>query len=167
MNSTLTQEELRARLHYDPVTGLFTRRIATGRFRVGEVAGSKTSHDGKTYIRICVLGVDYYAHRLAWFYMTGEWPAEEVDHRNGVGTDNWFENLRHADRAINAQNLQRAHHDNPVGVLGVSWVKAKGCYRASLTVNKKSRYLGYFDTVEEAQACYLEAKRRIHEGCTI
>ena len=80
----LTQERLKEVLHYDPETGIFMWLVApNGRIRVGMEAGS--SHDG--YIGIKVDRILYKAHRLAWFYMTGEWPANDVDHwdRNNFG----------------------------------------------------------------------------------
>ncbi len=73
--STLTQEELHADLNYDPETGVFTRRFSRG--RAGEEAGTV---NGSGYREIRVRTQRYLAHRLAWFYVYGTWPKEQIDH---------------------------------------------------------------------------------------
>lgn len=162
--SDLTAPELRANLHYDADTGVFTRLVAsTGRrSHIGAVCGSP---DRKGHIYIYVLGKRYAAHRLAWLYRTGEWPKDQIDHINGAKADNRFENLREADSALNIQNERRARSSSLTGVLGVS---AKGNrFRAGIRANGKQVYLGSFLTIEEAQAAYVAAKRIHHAGCTI
>src|SRR5690606_34614864 len=98
----LTQQRLKELLYYDPETGIFTRLVGRSgpRARAGDVAGSD---NGKGYIRIYVDGRPYKAHRLAWFYMHGEWP-EEIDHRNGERADNRLSNLRPVTRQQNNLN---------------------------------------------------------------
>ena len=83
---SLTAERLREVLDYDPDTGVFTRKVRTASsVKVGDVAGSL---NGKGYIRIRVDGRLYFAHRLAWLYVHGEWPVDQVDHINGIKNDN-------------------------------------------------------------------------------
>jgi hypothetical protein len=65
------------------------------------------------------------AHRVAWALVTGAWPAEDIDHKNGRKDDNRFDNLRLASKRLNQENLRRAQKNNPWGLLGVS--KAKDC----------------------------------------
>lgn len=131
--------------------------------RAGQIAGSPK---GDGYIRICVDQRDYKAHRLAWLFMTGEWPAGDIDHINGNREDNRWANLRVVTCAMNAQNRRKAHSNNKsTGVLGVS--KDRGRFMASIFVDGKSRKLGRFLTVEEAEAAYLNAKRKHHPGCTL
>lgn len=167
MSRDLTAERLRAVLAYNPETGLFTRRISIAKFRAGEVAGTQEVRDGRVYLRIGVDGVRHYAHRLAWLYSTGAWPVAEVDHIDGNGLNNRIANLRDVSRAVNGQNMRQPHKDSRTGVLGVTWVEAKGRWRASITHNGRPKFLGYFDTAEAAQVKYLETKRRLHEGCTL
>ena len=164
MKKSITQEELRSALLYDPEAGIFTwLRISqfAHRVRVGDVAGYV--HGG--YIEIGVRGRYYKAHRLAWLYMTGEWPTPEVDHINGRPSDNRWVNLRLADRALNCQNIRSARKDNARGFLGVS--QNGNGFQAALNANKRRYYLGTFPTEETAHAAYLAAKRRLHQGCTI
>ena len=159
--SELTQARLKELLHYDPLTGLFTWKVTNSvRAMAGTVCKAKTS-DG--YIRIGVDGVRYKAHRLAYLYMLGVFPPKGVDHKNGVRSDNAWENLRPADQKINSHNICSARIDNlTTGVLGVSWRKDIGRYRAYITLDEKQRHLGHFDTVEEAHAAYLLAKNNLH-----
>lgn len=157
----ITAEELKQRVNYDPETGVFTwkMRKCTVKNKVGvkQKAG---------YIVIRVNTICYYAHRLAWLYMTGEWPSDQIDHINSNRADNRWINLREADHTINAQNLKRARADNKVGLLGVVQIPNKK-FRARIWIQAKEKHLGYFHTPEEAHAAYLTAKRKYHEGCTI
>ncbi len=111
----LTQERLLELIHYNPETGLFSRLGGRRSDRVGKVAGSP---QGQGYLLIFVDGRRYRAHRLAWFYMTGEWPADGIDHVNNIKTDNRFANLRLATRAQNEMNKPPSR-SNTSGVKGV------------------------------------------------
>jgi hypothetical protein len=159
----ITQERLRAVLHYDPETGVFTRRIATAnRSKVGEVVGSD---NGQGYLAARLDGPSYKLHRLAWLYMTGEWPSMDIDHKNGVRDDNRWSNLRHVPRRVNSQNQRRAHRDNATGFLGVSAHGER--FAAKIESDGVCRRLGLYDTPEEAHAVYLRMKRTEHAGCTV
>lgn len=157
----LTPERLHQVLHYEPTTGIFTWRISRPGPR-RDKAGTKGSGN---YIVISIDGIDYRAHHLVWLYIHGTWPANEIDHINGVRHDNRFENLRDVTRYVNTQNLHRARKDNKFNILGVCKYKKK--FRADIYVNGASLYLGLFSTPEEAHAAYLDAKRKLHTGCTI
>ena len=85
MRDAITEARLKERLHYDPDTGIFTwLKMSRQPKRLGSVAGGRC--DG--YIQIYLDGLIYRAHRLAWLYMTGEWPVGYLDHKNGVRDDN-------------------------------------------------------------------------------
>ena len=102
-NGVLTAEYLRWNLRYDPETGQFTRlRHRYGRTTDGAKLGSPKAPGG--YLRIGICDKLYLAHRLAYLYMTGEWPPEEVDHVNMVRGDNRWANLRAASRRMNLAN---------------------------------------------------------------
>lgn len=93
----LTAERLREVIHYDPVTGIFTW-VASGK-RAG-TAPTKT----RLYRRIGIDGGEYLEQVLAVLYMTGRWPADEVDHDNRDKIDNRRVNLREATRGQNQAN---------------------------------------------------------------
>lgn len=98
----ITQSRLKALLYYDPVTGDFTNLTNRGsRALKGELAGSEQNYG---YWWIYIEGRRYMAHRLAWFYMTGEWPSGDIDHINGAKGDNRFNNLRIVTRRENCLN---------------------------------------------------------------
>lgn len=163
---SLTHARLRELLHYDADLGWFMRLVDVGP-RPDHKAGATPGHHDKRdgYLTITIDGVKHQAHRIAWFYVTKKWPAEEVDHRDTRRDNNAFTNLRLANDAINAQNRTRARKDSKTGVQGVSphWNK----FRALLRFNGKQRHLGLFPTQEAAHAAYLEAKRLHHPGNTL
>jgi hypothetical protein len=160
---SLTQERLKELLHYHPALGIFTWLVRAGsRASVGKIAGSL---DNKGYVRINLSGIRYRAHRLAWLYMTGEWPTDQIDHINGVRNDNYWDNLREATNSTNMQNQRRAMRHNKTGFLGVTPYRRH--FKAKIKLNGKTRVLGTFDRPELAYAAYLKAKRELHPGCTI
>ena len=157
----ITIDALKRLLKYDPLTGVFTRLTKTTRSKVGDEAGCSC----RGYRRIHIDGFDYQAHRLAWFYVYGEWPKYDIDHINGNRSDNRIANLRDVPKGINIQNQKSAHPGSESGLLGVSWNKTK--WRAKITLNGQIKYLGHYDDKYEAHEAYLKAKRQMHEGCTI
>lgn len=162
----LTHESLRQLLRYDPGTGVFHWLVTKGSKRpAGSVAGRPDVRRGDTIITID--GSAYRANRLAWFYMTGSWPVDEVDHKDTDYTNNRWWNLRDVAHAVNSQNSRKARVTNKTGLLGVHQCAATGRFRASITVRGKCKQLGRFDTPELAHAAYIRAKRELHDGCTL
>lgn len=163
-NGRITHARLLEALHYDPFTGIFTWLISTNHsIKIGQVAGSISAVDGYVY-----LGIDrclHKAHRLAWFYMTGEWPPEHVDHRDRATCNNRWSNLRLATRSQNLSNSKK-RKDNKTGARGVSWQASAKKYRASIMIETVNHYLGLFDTVAEASAAYeavaIKARGEFH-----
>lgn len=138
-------EELRALLHYDPATGLFTNRTTRcGRAVAGAVSGSD---NGKGYICIRIEGVNYRAHQLAWLFTNGEWPSEWLDHINRDRKDNRICNLRLATPALNAQN-RTLHMNNTSGMTGVQASGSK--WAAYIGHSGTKHYLGTFNTLADA-----------------
>lgn len=113
------------------------------------------------YRVICMGGRQYYAHRLAWLYMTGEWPIAEVDHINTKRGDDRFANLREATHAQNSRN-RSTPCTNTSGVKGVSWHAGAGKWCAFIKVNSRSINLGYFTDIPDAAAAYAAASERLH-----
>ena len=156
----ITADELREVLAYDPSTGVFTWRIHQG-FQspsIGSVAGTDHS-EGYRYI--CIRRRQYGAHRLAWLYMTGAWPAEDIDHANCDRKDNHFANLREATRAQNNRNA-RLSRNSQSGRKGVSWCRQMRKWRARIGIGGQTVILGYFDDIDEAAATYAIAARNHH-----
>lgn len=165
MQNNLTPERLREVLRYEPETGIFYWKIRTSnRVKLGAEAGSRVDAD-RAYIRIAVDGVLYYAHRLAWFYVYGEWPSKDVDHINGDKADNRISNLRDVARSTNMENWRNVVRNTKAGLLGVTRDKTK--YVAAIHCAGKAKRLGSFDTPEEAHKAYLDAKRKLHKGNTL
>jgi hypothetical protein len=161
--SVLTVERLRTVLDYDLDTGVFTWLVPMNeRLPVGSVAGCRHKND-RVYI-----GLDHklhQAHRLAWFYVYGEWPARGLDHRDTIPYHNWIDNLRLATQAQNNQNRRRPSAGNQCGFLGVS--PARGRFQAHIRFQGGEKWLGYYDTPEEAHAVYVAAKRELHPFGTL
>ena len=164
LRAPLTHERVLKRLHYDPITGIFTWRVSPGgKAKAGDVAGYLNGG----YVKITLYGSTYSAHRLAWAYVTGDWPDGEVDHWNGVRHDNRWTNLRDVTHRANCENKRSANTRNKLGVLGVSKHHRSERYRASINVGGKITRLGWFDTPELAHQAYVTAKRELHAGCTL
>jgi hypothetical protein len=158
----LTHERLLEVLDYDPVTGVFTWRVSRPKCRAGDAAGSL---EPRGYRVIKVDGKRYYAHRLAWFYVYGRWPTDEVDHRFGVKDDNRIGELREATPKLNQQNRSRANRGSVCASLGVRRMGRR--YQARIKLNGKHIHLGTYDTEAEAATQYLTAKAKYHPFATI
>ena len=159
----LTQTRLKAVFFYDPVVGVFIRRLKQPGAKVGKISGCLRS-DG--YLTTSIDGKPHKCHRLAWLYMTGNWPCYEIDHIDGDRANNKFLNLRDIPKWANIQNQRKAQkHNRSTGVLGI--FPNGNRFAARLSVNNKKVYLGTFPTKEEAHQAYLTAKRALHVGCTI
>jgi hypothetical protein len=164
VNTAVTAAQLRAFLHYDHETGVFTWRESRGRVAAGDVAGH-IKPDG--YRRIRIDGRFYLAHRLAWLWVHGRPMVGECDHINGQPDDNRICNLREASVAVNRQNIRSSHRDSVSRKLGVSWSASSKKYRARIWSGSAEVHLGVFDTSDRAHEAYRDAKRRLHAGCTI
>lgn len=149
--------ELRELLHYDPDTGLFTWLVdANHKVKAGTVAGAL---EATGYVRIYVKGKPYKGHRLAWLYMTGEWPSDILDHKDRNRANNRWRNLREATRGQNRAN-SRANGNSRTGLKGVRRHGSK--FEAQINSNGVKVYLGIYDTPDEAAAIYRLAARDMH-----
>lgn len=149
-------------LHYDPNTGIFTWKIQKGRAKRGAIAGKQwnNAQTGRVIgLRLRIGQRAYLCHRLAWYYMTGVWPPEEIDHKNVDRLDNRWDNLRLATRAENQRNV-KAQKNNRLGVKGVTFTK--GRYWARLMVDRKVINLGYHHTLDAAVKAYAEGSKKYH-----
>ena len=147
---------LQTELTYDKLTGLFTWVVAKPRVYVGMVAGNLTR---KGYVCIEYAGQQLKAHRLAWAFCNGAWPAAQIDHINGVRNDNRIANLREATRHENGRN-KAVQCNSTTGVPGVTWRGSHQKWCARITVNGVRKHLGYFDTLLEAKCARIRAEVR-------
>src|SRR6266550_6520341 len=154
----LTAERLRELLDYDAETGVFRWRHKRG--NGCKAAGSIAGFPDERYIRIGIARRTYRAHRLAWLWMTSHWPDEEIDHINGVKSDNRWSNLRGATRAQNMRN-QGPRKDNTLGVKGVYKVSPNR-YRVEIRHHGKLFRIGLFKTTEEAREAHGALARQLH-----
>lgn len=157
--------DLKKILSYDSETGVFKwTGKEWGKVKDGAVAGSFRT-DG--YARIGIMGKSFFTHRLAWFFVKGSWPINQIDHINGDKSDNRICNLREVSPSINRQNMRKASLNNKSGLLGAHWHKRDKCWRATIVTGGKVKHLGSYKNAEAAHFAYLVAKRELHAGCTI
>ena len=163
-NVSLSQEDVRRLLSYDPTTGVLVWRVSRGSVKAGKVITGYTADD---YQPVRINRTPYLAHRLIWLYVTGSHPQGEIDHKDGNRKNNKFDNLRDVSATENQQNRRQAPITNrSTGILGVTVTPNRKRYRAQIYSEKKY-YLGTFDSVDEARNAYVEAKRKMHSGCLL
>ena len=154
----LTQARLKELLAYNPITGIFTRRIAPRYGAVGDVFGLSPS---KGYLVGTLDGRMYKTHRLVWLYVHGEWPLHQIDHVNHVRTDNRISNLRDVTCAQNHQN-RKPHTSISSGHLGVGWHKRDKRWQAHIEVDGVSHHLGYYADLNDAITARKNAEHTFH-----
>lgn len=156
----LTPDRLREVLHYEPLTGQFTwRETLSRRAKKGTKVGCLCKRELR--IVLAVDGVQYLAHRLAWLYMTGEWPKGQIDHENGDPSNNIFTNLRNATGEQNARN-QRAK-PNKSGLKGAAWDASRQLYIATIRTDTGRKHLGRFKEASDAHEAYKAAAAFYHK----
>lgn len=153
----LTAEYVKSILDYNPATGIFTWKESRGTAKKGQIAGKLH----REYIEIKIDRVSYMAHRLAYLIMTGEWPKEQIDHRNTKDpnnkSNNSWPNIRPATSGENARN-RRTQKNNKTGTAGVSWDKNHKKYEAYITFRGNRIRLGFFKKKEIAIKVRKEAE---------
>lgn len=147
----ITTEELREIVDYCPETGIMTKKT-TGRI-------ARVRKDGR--VAMFLLGKTYYVHRLAWLYMTGDWPVDVCDHRNGNPSDNRWANLRQATRLQNNQNQRLSRHSTS-GVKGVYWHSKCRKWASHINDRGKTVHLGVFRERSDAEQAVRKYREEIH-----
>ena len=146
---TMNGFQMRREVSYNSETGKFTRLRLLAH-------NTKQNADRLLKIGYCMVHFGkarFYSHRLAWLFVYGEWPPNEIDHINGHTDDNRISNLRLATRAENGANVVKAP-----GKSGFRYVQRVGNrYRALITVQAKPKHVGYFDTPAAAHAAAVNA----------
>jgi hypothetical protein len=166
----ITPELCRQLLRYEPETGKFywnerdrsffasQRSFASWNTKyAGNEALLQFSSDG--YLRGVVMWQTLRAQRVAWAISYGVWPTGDVDHINGVKTDNRICNLRDVPRQVNSQNRRR-RQNNSSGFNGVRLMPHNGRWRATIQADGQNVHLGVFETKEDAAAARKSAEAR-------
>jgi len=151
MKKELTQKMIKEVLNYCPDTGVFTWNMPRGNHvKKGDTAGGPHSQG---YIRVAVFGKRYLAHRLAWFYVYGEWPDKEIDHIDGNKKNNTLSNLRDVTPSENQRNVRR-NKNNTSGYNGVCWNKERKRWQSKIHIEGKRTHLGWYKNIERAIWAY-------------
>lgn len=160
-------ERIREILHYNPETGILTwleRRDYLNR-RNTRYAGKNAGcmkRDGGLVIGIKVLGFNGYmeAHIVAWALYYGSWPECNIDHKDRCRSHNWIDNLRIATVSENQCNRSQI---SKLGYKGVNLSQNKHKkYRATITLNRKSIFIGSYHTATEAAEAYDKKATELH-----
>jgi len=164
-------EVLRQLLRYEPETGkLFWLTRGSEWFKsrraelswnaryVGREAGTSRGNHG--YLQIGLLGQNLMVHRVAFAIIENKWPADEVDHVNGVKLDNRAANLRAASRSQNQRN-RSVRSDSKTGAKGVSIHRQSGLWRFRIQAGA-TVVVGYRKTKDEAIAAHTAESARLH-----
>src|SRR6266704_1013609 len=154
----ITHAQLLELLRYEPETGQFIWLTGKNAWKpAGKLLPARkfTTRSGMSlpYWTVGILGKTYFRAKLAWFYVTGEWPAMEVDHRDTDSINDRWDNLREATRQQNNAN-RRTFKNNKTGHKGVHYRDDIKKYRAMISVGGRNRSLGHFEKFEEAAAVY-------------
>ena len=159
----LTQKCLKSILRYNRRTGIFRWKkrwnIDGGLNKYSnKIAGTLHPYG---HIHITINGRLYKAHRLAWFYVHGYFPENEIDHLDRIRHHNWISNLRKATRSCNAQNC-KIQKNNTSGITGVRWGKGNQRWRVYIGSNNKRIYLGLFRNKLNAAKARLKAEKKYY-----
>lgn len=152
----VTQEELKKIFKYDHDAGLFTRISIRCGVKIGSVAGCFVGNKG--YVRIKINRKLYLAHRLVWLYVYGSFPDGEIDHINGIRTDNRLCNLRSVTKNENLVN-KRKYSNSSSGITGVCWHKQHRKWVSTICINGKRKHLGLFKNIDDAKIARENASK--------
>ena len=143
-----TPEQIAKELKIDEYGRLWWIKPERGRNRHKPISSS----DKDGYIRIILRPGNYTGHVLAWVLYYKEWPdvRYDIDHINGIKTDNRKENLRLVTRSQNMLNSHKASKASTSGFPGVSFSNSKNKWRAYIKINYRQIFGGYYDSKEEA-----------------
>jgi hypothetical protein len=143
-DTSITAERLRELLRYEPETGRFFWLERSGRGIKKSCSGSLAGNLNNTgYRRVTLDRKMYLEHRLAWFWVHGEWP-EYIDHINRDRSDNRISNLRPCSMSENLMNTV-VRKNNKTGITGIHWDSKNGKWQTYITKDRTRVHLGQFD----------------------
>lgn len=163
----LDETNVKKLLDYDAETGVLTWKARGPEWDISDKERKRwntrysrkqafTSRGNHGYFQASVFGKKYLAHRIVWMWVFGRWPENQIDHINRDKCDNRIVNLRDVTQQQNLQN-QAIQKNNTSGHLGVSWYKKRQKWQVHITVNSKQKYLGTFESIEDAIAARAAA----------
>jgi hypothetical protein len=158
----ITQSELKEVLDYNPETGIFIWRVrSNNNLQIGDVAGC-------TFDEYCYIGINnkvYATHRLAWLYVYGYFPENNIDHKDRNPSNNRIDNLREVGQQCNTRNTGN-RIDNTSGIKGIAWFKRDQNWRVYITIDGKQYHLGYHKDFYEAVCARLAVEQCLDwHGC--
>jgi hypothetical protein len=168
----LTQEELKELIDYNPDSGIFTWKSRSSKNcksnildswnsrYTNTIAGSKSLNksSGKFYSNIYIFDKKYKAHRLAFLFMNGKFPEDQVDHEDGNGLNNKWSNLKESNSIDNSKN-HRKRINNSSGYTGVCFRSDRNKYVAFINNLEGNKiHLGQFSNFHEALKIRKEAE---------
>lgn len=145
-----TRAELKKEFKYNQDTGALIRKTS---------GWKDCSLNARGYVRVQYKGENHSVHRLIFLMVYG-WLPSGIDHKNGCKHDNRISNLRACNQSENGGN-RRINKNNSSGYKGVCFKKSAGKWEAQVTVRGNTKYLGLFETPEEA---HLEYCKKSVEG---
>lgn len=145
---------------------LFWKVAKSRRIKIGDRAGT---NDWRGYRKVAITisnrSYRYFEHRLIFLWHHGYWPEHDIDHIDKDRTNNKIENLREASRACNLRNANISIR-NKSGVTGVSWLKRRGAWIASIGVTSKPVRCGiYKDFIDAVIARWNAEVEHNYPGC--
>ena len=153
--AALTQKRLKQVLDYTPETGLFTwNNTLNNKVNAGDVAGWSI----RGYGYITINRKDYIAAKLAFLFMEGIYPENEVDHINRITDDNRWTNLRVVTHRENCLN-KGLRKDNSSGITGIYWRDKRNKWESQIGVYGKRVFLGRYETLKEAILARIKAEK--------
>ena len=168
-DNRVNEQIIREALDYNPETGELTWRVRPPShfltkklFKIwnkrysGKKAGSFRK-DG--YLQVKLNRKPYLNHRISWFLYYGCFPNNQIDHANGVKTDNRIQNLRDVTHQQNAMNRKKEIRNNS-GVTGVRFSKRLKKWRSEIKCKSKYYYIGVFENFDDAVAARKEAEQK-------
>lgn len=158
----ITYDIAKALFNYDEDTGLLTWKFSSAQIKEGAEVGTDTYTPVSLtrYRGVKLFGLGYKVHRIIWLMQTGDWPKGDVDHIDGNGLNNKWDNLRDV---THSQNLMNAavRSDSTTGYKGVSYDKSRERWYAYINIDGKRKMLGRHKTLQEAVQARQDAESQL------